>query len=140
MLFGAERVVLYLEPPVRTLAALDGSREKHIRRSVEKFLSSPDSAFDKQIDRYLHQVRDLNTNTRAFTTWCQDESSNRELCVVHAIYRKRNEADYFALTSDYNQDGKEFDAQFEQLDETEYENWVENVESDENVIVVSSDR
>lgn len=139
MLFGAERVVLYLEPPVQTLASIDGSRESAIRQAIEKFLSSPDSTFDKSVDANLHQVRDLNTNTRAFATWCQDEDSKRELCVVHTIYRKRNEADYFAHTNTYSEDGKEYKTRFKGLSDEEYQNWLESMKEQDGLIVVLSE-
>lgn len=112
MLFGADRAVYYLPAAKNSLHEIDGSRESGIRQSVEKFLSSPDSAFDKSIHAHLRQARDLETNTRAFATWCQDEDRGRELCVVHDIYRKRNESEYFAKKDEFNREGASFKQEF----------------------------
>lgn len=120
MIFGAERTVLYLESATKALDNIDGSREKAIKQSIENFLSSPDSAFNKSLDSHIHQVRDLNTNTRAFATWCKNEEISKELCVVHVIYRKRNQDDFFARLTQYNSSGKDFKAMFKHLDENEY--------------------
>ena len=136
MLFGAERVVYYLPAAKNTLDDLDGSREKGIRQSTEKFLSSPDSAFDKSIRAHLRQVRDLNTNTRAFATWCQNEDAGKELCVVHDIYRKRNESVYFAKTDEFNREGASFKQEFSQLSEGRFEAWLVEADTDSKVLLV----
>ncbi len=139
MLFGAERAVYYLESPTATLEELDGSAKKGIRQSTEKFLDSPDSAFNKDILSHLQQVRHLKSNTRAFATWCQDEESNRELCVVQAIYKKGNQSAYFSHDRTYNKEGKQWKSRFSQLNDEEYQNWVEQKHKNSDVILVTTD-
>lgn len=135
-LFGTDRAVYYLQAATQTLTALDGSREQAIRSTLEKFLSSPSTAFDKQIAPHVHQARDLNTNTRAFATWCQDRDAGRELCVVHAIYRKRNEAEYFTEKPTFNDQGEEWYSQFLGLTDADYAEFCETMQADDAVILV----
>lgn len=104
-LFGADRAVLYQEDPVNVLGEIDGSRSTAIRSSIEKFLDAPDSTFAKTVDDQVWQVRDLKTNTRAFCTWCQNETTNTELCVVHVVYKKANEQEFFRKTPLYSTEG-----------------------------------
>ncbi|MFD1687529.1 hypothetical protein [Halobellus litoreus] len=139
MIFGAERAVLYLEKPVETLQAIDGSRRQGIRSSIEKLLDSPDSAFDKSVGSHIHQARDLGTYTRAFCTWCVDEDASRELCVVQAIYGKGNEAKYFEMVDRFDQDGKQWKQQFQELPDGNYDEWAESIESNGDLILVRSD-
>jgi len=139
MIFGADRAVLYLEKPVETLDAIDGSRSQGIRRVVEKFLDSPDSTFHKSVGAHLHQARDLGTNTRAFCTWCVDEDASRELCVVQAIYGKGDESRYFDMVDGFDDDGAEWKQQFQELPNGRYNEWAESIEADDNLILVRSD-
>jgi len=122
-IYGANRCVLYLEDPVEALNTLDTSRERGITSAIEQFLDSPRGAFSKSIDTHLWQVRDLNTNTRAFTTWCQNEALNVELCVVHLIYEKQNERDAFAQCAAFDAAGAEFQKAFADRTEAEYAEW-----------------
>ena len=139
MLFGAQRAVLYLEAANETLNNLDGSRRKGIRQSVEKFTSSPDKAFNKSVDSFIHQSRDLGTNTRAYATWCASKALSRELCVVHTIYRKKNENKYFAELPLYNEQGREFSEQFDSLSKQTYPEWEEKMKSRSGVLFVTGD-
>lgn len=139
MLFGADRDVLYLEDATEAVKTIDGSRSQGIRQSIEKFLDSPDAAFDKQVEPHLHQARDLRTNTRAFCTCCVDEDADRELCVVHTIYDKGDEARFFAKTSEFNAEGETLKQQFEELTDEQYSEWIQSLRSNSDVIVVSND-
>lgn len=137
MLFGAQRAVLYLEAANKSLNDLDGSQRKGIRQSVEKFISSPDKAFNKSVDSFTHQSRDLGTNTRAFATWCESKSLNRELCVVHTIYRKKNENKYFAELTQYNKKGREFSEQFDSLTKKTYSQWEDKMKNKNGTLFVA---
>jgi len=139
MLFGADRDILYLEDATEAVKSIDGSRSQGIRQSIEKFLDSPNAAFDKQVEPHLHQARDLGTNTRAFCTWCVDEDSSRELCVVHTIYDKGDEAKFFAEISEFNTEGEELKQQFEELTDEQYAEWIQSMRSNSNFIVVSNE-
>lgn len=137
-IFGAKRYILYLEAATQTLSAIDGSRRQGIKQATEKFLSSPESAFDKQVSGYSYvwQIRHLRTNTRAFATWCQNKSANAELCVVLDMYDKKNEADYFAGISEYNDEGKQFDVKFSDLNGEEVRRWAHSMKDESEVILI----
>lgn len=122
-IFGADRGVLYLEDPVTALNGLDTSREQGITTAIEQFLDSPGGTFDKTIDSALWQVRDLNTNTRAFATWCQNEGLNVELCIVHLIYEKTNESDAFTQRERFNAAGEEFQNLIAEQTKPGYTKW-----------------
>lgn len=137
-IIGAARYILYLEAATQTLSALDGSRRKGIRQVTEKFLSSPESTFDKQISRYNYvwQIRHLSTNTCAFATWCQNKTTNTELGVVLDMYDKKNEADYFADISEYNKVGNQFATKFSDLNEEEIHLWADSLKDASEVTLV----
>lgn len=126
-LFGADRVVVYLPVAVQSLADLDGSREQRIRSKIEQFLDSPGGAFEKHPREYVSQVKDRNSKTRAFATWCQNETLGRELSVVHDIYKKSNEGEYWHDIDDLNEDGEEFARMFADLSDKEHEQWMEKI-------------
>lgn len=138
-IFGSKRYVLYLEAATQTLSDIDGSRQKGIRQAVEKFLSSPASAFDKQVSgcRYVWQIRHLSTNTRAFATWCQNKPANAELCVVLDMYDKKNEVEYFDDIDAYNKEGGRFDSNFSELDTEEINHWVESLKNESDIIFIN---
>lgn len=137
-IWGADRVVLYLEGPVRTLDELDGSREQAFRAEVRKFLDSPAATFDKHPADYVGHVRELGSKTRGFATWCQNRELERELCVVHEIYRKQNEKEFWADLGDYDAEGRTFATKFGQLTRGRYDEWLESVRSRSGVEVVTS--
>lgn len=137
-IFGAQRVILYLPAAVKTLHDLDGAREKGIKTSAEKFLNSPESAFDKHPKEFVSHVRNLNTNTRAFGTWCQNRTVDSELCVVQDIYRKTNEDAFWRDIDDYNDQGKDYFGKFKQLDKVSYQEWLDKVSNDSSTKVVKS--
>lgn len=134
-LFGAERLVLYLPAAVVTLQDLDGSRENRICKQAEKFLKSPASTFDKHPKEYVGQIKDRNAKTRAFATWCQNPSISKEACIVHDIYRKRNEAHFWRDIGDYNESGEEYFEKFSQLDATSYDEWKNKIKSASGTLV-----
>lgn len=136
-LWGADRLILYLEGPVNTLAELDGSREQDIRNEMRKFLDSPASAFDKHPADYIGHIRELGSKTRAFGTWCQNSNLNRELCVIHEIYRKRNESDFWPDLENYNGEGKDFATSFRRLSVEQYDHWTEQLQSASDIEVIS---
>jgi hypothetical protein len=137
-LWGADRVILYLEAAVKTLDDLDGSREQKFRTEARKFLDSPSTVFDKHPADYIGHIRHLNTNTRGFATWCQNDNLGCELCIVHEVYKKSNEGDYWSDLYDYNEAGEEFEVRFQQLDPGQYDEWVTSLQEDNGVIVVLS--
>lgn len=136
-IFGADRVVLYLENPTITLSGdLDGSKAKGIRKKTEQFIDSPESAFDKHPKEYVGQIRHLDTKMRAFATWCQNEELLRELCVVQEIYRKSNEKQFWRDIDDYNEWGNEYFDAFSSLDPDDFDAWMARIGSSDDVIVV----
>lgn len=137
-LWGADRIVLYLEAPVLALEDLDGSREQKFRAEAQKFLDSPAAAFDKHPSDYIDHIRELNSKTRAFATWCQNQAIDRELCVVHEIYRKKNEAKYWDDLEDYDAEGQQFASKFQELTSDEYDKWLESLKADSEIEVVTS--
>lgn len=137
-LFGTDRSVLYLEEPTETIADIDGSRSQGIRSATEKFLSSPPTAFDKQIDSHLHQVRHLKSNTRAFAVWCQDQENDRELCVVLVVYRKRNERHFFNRKARFNDEGREWYDRFAGLSSDDYQAFLARRRSDADLLFVEN--
>lgn len=120
-LFGADRAVLYLEVATKVLCELDGSKENAIRGAIEQFKKSPKGAFNKHPAEFVGQIRHLDTNTRAFATWCQNEVCSAELCVVQTIYRKSNEDKFFARLQNYNSEGQQYADGIAQLDQDEYD-------------------
>lgn len=138
-LWGASRIILYLEGPVRALDDLDGSREQDFRTEARKFLDSPAAAFDKHPAEYLGHVRELGSKTRGFATWCQNTELNRELCVVHEIYKKENESKYWADLEEYDDAGQEFARQFSRLDSAKYEKWIRSMRASSETEIVVSD-
>jgi hypothetical protein len=137
-LWGADRLILYLEGPVTTLTELDGAREQDIRNKTRKFLDSPAAAFDKHPTNYIGHIRALNSNTRAFATWCQNTELTRELCVVHEIYRKKNESAYWPDLDDYNKAGEEFASSFRGLTVEKYDSWIEQLHTACDIEVLTS--
>jgi hypothetical protein len=138
-IFGADRIVVYLPAATETLKALDGSREKGIRDAIEGFLDSPESVFNKHPREYIGQIRDLDTNTRAFASWCQNQTLDKELCVVHEVYQKKNEGEYWGEINDLNENGSEFSGAFVGLIKSEYGPWRDKVASDPDTIFTSTD-
>ncbi|WP_135823366.1 hypothetical protein [Halorussus ruber] len=136
---GADRAILYLEAPVMTLADLDGSREQDFRSEARKFLDSPAAAFDKHPDDYVGHIRELGSKTRGFATWCQSPEMNRELCVVHEIYRKENESDFWPDLEDYNAEGQTFATKFDELESDSYGEWIDSLRSRSGVEVVTNE-
>lgn len=126
-LWGADRYVLYLPEATRSLTDLDGSREQRIRQAVEKFLGSPDSAADKQPAEFIWHIRDLDTKTRAFATWCQNKEAGVSVLIVQDIYRKSNEDDYWVDLNEYNAEGEQFEDQFSALSSDNCIDWLESV-------------
>lgn len=122
-IFGADRYVLYLDAAVASFQDLDGARVQGIRQQCEKFLDSPQSTFKSNGWEYLGQIRDLDTNTRAFGTWCQNHGFDVELLVVHTIYRKANEGRYFARHEDFHSNGEDFATQFAEMDRDTFRQW-----------------
>jgi hypothetical protein len=135
-LWGADRYVVYLEAAVDTLRAVDGARESGIRRSVEKFLDSPESAFDKYPATHLGQVRHLDTKMRAFCTWCQNDTLCAEACVVHEIYQKDNERAYWRDLDAYDEAGEEFARTFDELAAGASDEWLGQLHAAEDVLLV----
>jgi hypothetical protein len=131
-IFGADRGVLYLEASVSTLEDLDASREQGITTATEQFLDSPGGTFNKTIDSCLWQVRDLNTNTRAFATWCQNEAHSVELCIVHYVYKKKNESEAFRQQAAFNDAGEEFQELIAEQNISEYRDWKSKIRNSEN--------
>lgn len=136
-LWGADRVVLYLESPLSALKDLDGSREQDFRAEARKFLDSPAAAFDKHPSDYVGHIRELGSKTRAFATWCQNPAIDRELCVVHDIYRKTNESKYWPDLEDYDAAGQEFATKFQELDSEEYDDWLNSLKANSEIEVVT---
>ena len=138
-LWGADRLILYLEAPVRALEDLDGSREQDFRAEARKFLDSPAAAFDKHPTDYVSHIRELGSKTRAFATWCQNPTLNSELCVVHEVYRKDNESEFWPDLEDYNSEGQDFAAKFRQLESDQYDAWKKKLAQSPEVEVVTSE-
>lgn len=137
-LWGADRAILYLEAPVRALDDLDGSREQEFRAEARKFLDSPATTFDKHPAEYVGHIRELGSKTRGFATWCQNRRLDRELCVVHEIYRKENEAQYWSDLQAYDEAGHEFAVKFRDLDSNEYSEWTDSMRATPGVELVTS--
>jgi hypothetical protein len=135
-LWGADRFVLYLQAAVVALDDIDGSREKGIRNTTEKFLDSPGSTFDKYRGGYIGHIRDLDTKMRAFGTWCQNQQIDCEVCIVHDIYKKRNESAYWRDLEDYDRAGGEYATQFESLTTDTYEKWLRKLRTTDDVLLV----
>lgn len=135
-LWGADRVIIYLEPAKATLDVLDGSQEQAIRRSVEKFLESPQSAFAKSVASHLWQTRDLGTSTRAFSAWGQNSELSREACFVLQIYRKKNEDQYFAQKNPYNRNAKAYSEKFAELGNPGYDEWIAGLRNEPELLIV----
>lgn len=135
-IFGAERHVLYLEAAKQALDDIDGSREKAIRSSVEKFQSSPASAFDDHPGEFFGKIRDLDTNTRAFATWCQNHSADAELCVVQVIYKKTNEDEIWAKQSVFNREGRKFTEGIQEMNPGGYEDYIDGARNNPDLLLV----
>lgn len=137
-LFGADRIVAFLPAATITLDDLDGHREKHIRRETEKFLKSPESAFAKHPEDHISQIKHRDSKMRAFATWCQNEDLQAELCVVHEIYRKKNEGEYWDTIDEYNEEGAEYSIQFSQIDTEQFQDWKAKIRDDADTLVLES--
>lgn len=135
-LFGASRLVVYLPAARYTLQDIDGSKEKGIRGKTEQFLDSPESTFDKHPREFVGQIRHLDTNVRAFATWCQNGDLGRELCVVHEIYSKENESEYWDAIDDLDDAGAGFANGFAELDDGDYRPWMQKLRTDDDIILV----
>ena len=134
-LWGADRAVLYDRNAVTTLAELDGSRRIGIRQQLEKFLDSPSRAFDKSVGSFVHQARHLDSNTRAFATWCQNKAASRELCVVHTVYRKKNEKHYFGKLDEVNEVGRRWVAEVGDQTAADFDAAIDSRRGDDTYIV-----
>lgn len=135
-IWGADRLVLYLPAATQALASIDGSRENEITNAAEKFLDSPETAWDKRREGYIYQIRDLGTSTRAFATWCQNPEIECEAFVVMEIYRKRNEDDYWGDKREYAREAQQYQEQFADFSRAEYDQWVEALPEREDHRVV----
>lgn len=131
-----QRFVYYLEDASDALSVLDGSRVNRIRTTVESFLDVPRSAFAKRLSPNIQQVKHRGSKTRAFSTWCQDET--REVLVVHVVYRKRNGRRYFNHLDDYDEEGRQFKDQFRNLNDEEFEAWRQSVKTRNEVMLVEA--
>jgi hypothetical protein len=81
-------------------------------------------------------VKHRGSKTRAFVTWCR--SDFREVLVVHAVYRKRNEDRFFDHLREYNHEGKQFADRFRELSDDEFEAWKESARNRSEVLLVGS--
>ncbi len=131
-----QRLVYYLEDARDALSSLDGSRETRIRNKLESFLDTPRSAFAKQLAGHVRQVKHRGSKTRAFVTWCRGHF--REVLVVHAVYRKRNEDRFFDYLQEYNHEGKQFADRFRELSDEEFEAWRASAKNRSDVLLVES--
>lgn len=134
-LFGADRYVLYLDAAVESFSDLDGARVQAMRRQSEKFLDSPQSVFKANGWEHLGQIRDLDTNTRAFGTWCQNDALDVELLVVHTVYRKSNEGKYFAMHESYHSQGAEYAERFTEMEQSDFQEWKQNQRDEQGRIL-----
>jgi len=137
-LFGADRVVAYLPEAVDSLADLDGSRESRIRSKIEGFKDSPAGAFEKHPREHAGQIKDRNSNMRAFGTWCQNADLDVEVCIIHDVYRKENEDRYWRQLEDYQDEGADYYTKFQTLTPAEYEDWKEEILNDDDFIIVTN--
>lgn len=122
-IWGANRLVVYQPTAVETLEELDGTREQRIRQKIDQFLDSPESVFDKHPRNTVGQIRHLDTNTRAFATWCQNTTLDVELCIVQEIYQKKNEGDFWENIDEYTKRGSEYVNQFSRMDTSVFDDW-----------------
>lgn len=137
-LWGADRAILYLEASVKAVDDLDGSREQDFRAEARKFLDSPAAAFDKHPADYVGHIRELGSKTRAFATWCQSQELDRELCVVHEIYRKENEKQYWQSLDEYDKEGQKFATKFRELSTDQYDEWVASLRAAPGIELITS--
>lgn len=138
-LWDARRLILYLPAAKKSLDDLDGSRESDIRKEARNFLRSPSTAFSKHPRDYVSQIKHRPSKTRGFATWCQNDRIIVELCVVHDIYRKENEDEYWRDIRDYDERGEQYVEQFESLTEAEFNDMVKRFRGDSSMLVVSDD-
>lgn len=138
-IWDGRRVILYLPAAKASLDDIDGSRESDIRKEAQYFLRSPSTAFSKHPRDYVGQIKHRPSKTRGFATWCQNDDIDVELCVVHDIYRKKNEDEYWKDIRDYDEQGERYAAQFETLTEAEFLDMMERFRDDSNMLVVSDD-
>ena len=66
--------------------------------------------------------------------WCRGEQ--REVLVVHFVYRKRNEQRHFDRLDDYDEEGRQFEARFRDLDDEEFEAWRDSARASDDVTLV----
>jgi len=135
-LFGADRVVAYLPAAVASLNDLDGSREQRIRTKIEGFLDSPQSVFDKHPRDNLGQIKDRNAKIRAFATWCQNPAINLEVCVIHDIYRKKNEARYWDKLDGFSDKADQFADKVAELDASNFSSWKQQLKQNDDILLV----
>lgn len=134
MRFGVDRYVLYLPMPLAALERLDGSRERRIRKKIEQFVRSPKGAIEKRPTEHVTQVKDRNVKMRAFATWC--EASPFDVFIVQAIFRKRDEDEFWADLSRYSENGKEYQERIEAFSDSEAYEWLEAVGSNDEYLIV----
>lgn len=135
--WGADRAVVYVGDAIDALSELDGDRVSGIRDSAEKFLESPGSAFDKSPRPHVQQVRDLDSNTRAFAVWCQNADEEFEVCIVYAVYKKTNENHYFGEVDEFNNNGQQYEAAVSGMSASRFQQKLDDWAASEDSIVVS---
>lgn len=59
--------------------------------------------------------------------------------MVHEIYRKKNEKEFWADLEEYDAEGRQFATKFGQLEASQYDEWLESVRSRPGVEVVTPD-
>lgn len=128
------RFIYYVEAAVATLSNTDPARQRRFRNKLTSFLDTPRSAFAKSRSPQIRQVKHRGAKLRAFVTWYRDDS--RQVLVVHAIYRKRNEEKYFDRLADYDEEGRQFKNQFQSLSNAEFEAWRESIENYDEVLLI----
>ena len=72
---------------------------------------------------------------RAFATWCQNSDLDRELSVVHQIYRKKNESAYWEDVNGLNEEGEKFASMFQDLTEERFQKWESKVQDSRDMIL-----
>ena len=134
MRFGVDRYVLYLPMPLEALKRLDGSREQRIRKKIEQFIASPEGAIEKAPTEHVAQVKDRNAKMRAFATWC--EAPPFDVFIVQAVFRKEDEDDFWADLSEYSENGRQHEEQFDAFSESEAYEWLEAVGDNDDYLLV----
>lgn len=129
-----QRFVYYTQAATATLSEVDPSRGQRLRDKIASFLDAPRSAVAKSLSPHVQQVKHRGAKLRAFVTRCRD--GRREVLVVQTIYRKRNERQYFDRLDDYDEEGRQFEARFRDLDDEEFEAWRDSARASDDVTLV----